>query len=195
MPKIVDHDQRRQDIVLAALRVVARGGVAKATMREIAREAGYSTGMVVHYFDGREQLMSRAHRAAYLIVSNRIRQNISDFRTLEDLRVAVEEALPMDESRLVEAQIDVAFWDEALREETFRQDRWRNHFDAQREWMQVFARLRSAGAITAPDTDEELAIQLVVLIDGLTVQRLLYPQQMTPELLDRILRRHLERLA
>ena len=195
MPKVVDHDERRRDIVLAALRVIARGGVSAATMREIAREAGYSTGMVVHYFDSKEQLMSQAHRTAYLIVSDRIRQNVTEFRTVEDLRVAVSEALPLDDDRLVEAQIDVAFWDEALREEGFRRERWENHLDAQRGWTEVFARLRAAGAIAAPESDEQLAVELVVLIDGLTVQRLLYPEQMTAQNLDRIVRRHLSRLV
>ncbi|HEV8018957.1 MAG TPA: TetR family transcriptional regulator [Steroidobacteraceae bacterium] len=49
MPKIVDHAQRRDDIALVACRVVAEHGFDQASMVRIAREAGYTTGMLAHY--------------------------------------------------------------------------------------------------------------------------------------------------
>jgi AcrR family transcriptional regulator len=49
MPKKVDHDKRRADIAVAAFRVIGRKGVAGATIRDIARETGYSVGAIVHY--------------------------------------------------------------------------------------------------------------------------------------------------
>ena len=39
MPKIVDADQRRQELAEATARVIARAGVDAASMREIAAEA------------------------------------------------------------------------------------------------------------------------------------------------------------
>ena len=42
MPKIVDHDQRRIELVDATWRIIARLGIESATMREIALEAGLS---------------------------------------------------------------------------------------------------------------------------------------------------------
>lgn len=43
MPKIVDHDQRRRDLVEATLRIILRQGLAGATMRDIATEADSPT--------------------------------------------------------------------------------------------------------------------------------------------------------
>jgi AcrR family transcriptional regulator len=49
-------DQTREDLVTAAARVFARRGYHKATVEEIAAEAGFSTGAVYSNFDGKEQL-------------------------------------------------------------------------------------------------------------------------------------------
>ena len=45
MPKIVDHDQRRRELVDASLRIIVRQGLAGATMRDIATEAGFANGV------------------------------------------------------------------------------------------------------------------------------------------------------
>jgi AcrR family transcriptional regulator len=49
-------EQTREDLVAAAARVFARRGYHKATVEEIAAEAGFSTGAVYSNFDGKEQL-------------------------------------------------------------------------------------------------------------------------------------------
>jgi AcrR family transcriptional regulator len=49
-------EQTREELVIAAARVFARRGFHKATVEEIAAEAGFSTGAVYSNFDGKEQL-------------------------------------------------------------------------------------------------------------------------------------------
>jgi AcrR family transcriptional regulator len=46
MPKIVDWDARRDEILSATWRVIVRDGIAGATVRAIAREAGCSPGIL-----------------------------------------------------------------------------------------------------------------------------------------------------
>ncbi len=48
--------QTREDLVAAAARVFARRGYHKATVEEIAAEAGFSTGAVYSNFEGKEEL-------------------------------------------------------------------------------------------------------------------------------------------
>src|ERR1700752_3250972 len=49
-------EQTREQLVAAAARVFARRGYHKATVDEIAAEAGFSTGAVYSNFDGKEEL-------------------------------------------------------------------------------------------------------------------------------------------
>ena len=64
MPKIVDHEQRRTEIAEALWRVVARQGLEGATIRAVAAEAGWSRGIVEHYFDNKEELLAFSCRLA-----------------------------------------------------------------------------------------------------------------------------------
>ena len=61
-------DERRDDIVRATLRLVARKGFAGVTLREVATEVGVVHGLLRHYFSSRDELVAAAFDAA---VSNR----------------------------------------------------------------------------------------------------------------------------
>ena len=60
MPKIVDWDARRDEILSATWRVIARDGLAKATISAIAREASCSRGILAHYFDDKADILGSA---------------------------------------------------------------------------------------------------------------------------------------
>ncbi len=54
-PKVVE--DRREQIAEAAMRVFAQKGFMRATNKDIAREAGITTGLIYHYFDSKEALL------------------------------------------------------------------------------------------------------------------------------------------
>lgn len=62
MPKIVDHDQRRFRISAQALSLFADQGYAALSMRSLAASIGVTTGMLYHYFESKESLLSEAFR-------------------------------------------------------------------------------------------------------------------------------------
>ena len=57
MPKVVDVEQRRAELAAAVARVIARSGIEGATMRQVAAEAGWTTGTLVHYFTNKRELL------------------------------------------------------------------------------------------------------------------------------------------
>lgn len=100
-------------IVEAAWRVVADQGVRGATVRDIATEAGVSTGFITHYFEDKRELMVAVldhnnGRAAQRAVSA-----TSGKRGLGALRLAAEAVLPIGAERRAEWQVWVACWIDA----------------------------------------------------------------------------------
>jgi AcrR family transcriptional regulator len=193
VPKIVDHDQRREEIVAAVWRVIARDGIANTTMRQIAMEAGYSNGVLAHYFSNKEDLMASALLMAHRGVRERTDRRIGRRRGLDALRTLMVEALPLTKQGLIEAKIEASFWGEALGSRSLRRLQNRE-VDGFRERMR--ARLAEA------ETDGELAdgidLDLVaheclVLVDGLSIQAVMYPAQASRDeqlgLLDALLSR------
>jgi AcrR family transcriptional regulator len=61
MPRLVDHEEKRSELVDAALRLVVTGGLEAATVRNIAREAGCSIRPVQYYFADKAALLAAAH--------------------------------------------------------------------------------------------------------------------------------------
>lgn len=56
MPKIVDHDQYRKELLLKSFDLFAHRGYSSITMRDLAQGLGVSTGTLYHYFPSKEAL-------------------------------------------------------------------------------------------------------------------------------------------
>jgi len=91
------------------------------------------------------------------------------------------EALPLDSERDLEAQIEISFWGRALGNPALRRLQ-------HAEFDRFTDRLR--GHLVEAEKDGELrdgvdialaAHQLLVLIDGLSAERVLYPDRVTPD--------------
>src|SRR5260370_847369 len=110
MPKIVDWDARRDEILAATGRVIARAGIARATIRAIAREADCSRGILAHYFDDKADILGSALMMSHRRVVARMDARAARLTGLAALRVVMLEALPLDSERDLEAQIEISFW-------------------------------------------------------------------------------------
>ena len=109
MPKIVDHAQRRDEIALVACRVVAAHGFDRASMVRIAREAGYTTGMLAHYFDSKQEIVIAALRLILRRIDERLSRPAQD-TSRPDLLELLLEALPIDAHRHIECAFWITFW-------------------------------------------------------------------------------------
>ena len=194
MPKVVDHDQRRDELMRAVWRVVARDGLEGATMRSIALETGWSSGVLQHYFSSKRDIIVSAHHLAYQRAAERIEAGVAHLSAIEALRVALYEALPLDEERLLEARIEVSAWGLAASDPEFLRDR---HTSVQ-SWLDrlagVVAEARADGDVGYSAGDEVIAHEILALVDALSLEAVLYPHIATVErqmlladaLLDRI---------
>jgi AcrR family transcriptional regulator len=181
VPKIVDHDLRKQELVSATWQVIARTGIVGVTTREIAREAGVSTGVLAHYFANKEELLAAALNRSHQQVYARLRERTQGLLGLDALRVVMLEALPLDEQRLLEAQIEVNFWSLALGHEALRE---LQHEEFERFWDVLHYRVSEAQKLGQmwPDLDaDDVTHQLMVLVEGLSLEAVLYPSRATPE--------------
>jgi len=55
-------EKRRDDLIAAAMALVAEGGTEAATVRAIAARAGVTPGLIRHYFQSKEELTHAAYR-------------------------------------------------------------------------------------------------------------------------------------
>lgn len=194
MSKIVDHAGRREEIVEAARRIILREGIEAATIRAIAREAGYSNGVLTHYFADKDDIMLSALRSSHRRVADRLRGGPAGRGGMAALRELLMDTLPLDDERAGESGLEIGFWSRSLTSPaTLR---------AQRAWAEELRRLvrgllgaaAEAGEIRTSEELGDVTERLLALVDGLSVHRLLYPDRLGADRLERLLGTELDRL-
>ena len=168
MPKIVDHDKRRDEIALVACRVVAEHGFDQATIVRIAREAGYTTGMVAHYYDTKQEIVIAALRLILRRIEERLTRPVGEGEAVPDLLTVLTEALPVDEHRFIECAFWTAFWGQVSADKKLKRiNAW-----VHREYMRLFERCLAQGwpawAQWSPAVRDQLLRSVVTFINGLT---------------------------
>ncbi len=168
MPKIVDHDKRRDEIALVACRVVAEHGFDQATIVRIAREAGYTTGMVAHYYDTKQEIVIAALRLILRRIEERLTRPVGEGEAVPDLLTVLTEALPVDEHRFIECAFWTAFWGQVSADKKLKRiNAW-----VHREYMRLFERCLAQGwpAWTqwSPAVRDQVLRSVVTFINGLT---------------------------
>lgn len=134
MPKIVDHDARRAEIVRATWRIIARHGFESATMREIAAEAGYANGALKPYFATKNDLLRATYQFVFEQTNDRASAAHDDESGLDALTRFCREVLPLDATRIDEARVVVAFWG-AAENIPAAQDQHITSMGMWREWL------------------------------------------------------------
>src|SRR5215813_1668026 len=125
MPKKVNVDERRADLLVAVWNVIARDGLDKATVRTIARETGRSAGTLAHYFTDKDDVLVSALRLAHERIAARWEEKLSGLRGLSALRELVLDNLPLDDDRDLETRLMANYWSRAVTHESVVSSQWR----------------------------------------------------------------------
>ena len=110
MPKLVDRDSRRAEIVTAYLRIVAREGIENASSRAVAAELAMSTGSLWHYFADFDEVLSAAFRRVFDDTNGRVAARVDGRRGLAAATAMLGEILPLSPVTHGEALVVVSFW-------------------------------------------------------------------------------------
>lgn len=171
MPRVVDSDERRREIVAATARLIARRGLEAATMRDIAAEAGWTTGVVNHYFADKRDLLRST--LLHSISQRRVGRRHADGETTQErLRHELGAALPLDEEGRMHWLVTLAFLAEAMGDAelaTVQRDAYRG-FRA--NVAELVLQTGIADMAAALGRAEELIAQ----VDGVAIQAMFDPE-------------------
>lgn len=186
---------RVAEVVEATWRVIAREGLEGASLRNIARELGVTTGVLTHYFRDKEDLLGFVLASIFdgLEVSNR--------PLLEegpDVQLTVEallRILPSSPGRVDWWKVWLAFTVAALSRPGQAQAHADKYAELRRYWVNVMRRLKSAGFLKA-DIDPVIEAEtLVCLVDGIGVQAVISPKALPARKQRALLRAYFSKIA
>lgn len=192
MPKKVDAEERRADLAAAAVRIIAENGLEGARLRDVAAEAGWTTGALTHYFPDKRALLKLALRSSLDRLQGRHIRAAEE--SGDELRVLLEQALPLDEDRLRHWRVSQVLSTQAWSDPELATEQRR----AYRGWRRRIVILVAEGAADGrfpADTDAEAAADLLIaVVDGVALQALYDPERWPAEKQLGLLSRQLEEL-
>jgi AcrR family transcriptional regulator len=194
MPRQVDPERRRAELAEAVWTVIRRDGLQRASVRNVAREAGLSMGSLRHYFATQSELLCFAMH----LVGDRARERVRRLPPATDPRQAAEQLLhqlvPLDDERRAESEVWLAFTGAALADPEQRAIHAQIHDQIRGACASALTLLADAGQ-TADGLDLSLeAARLHALVDGLAVHATMRPANLPPARVVAILARHLDSL-
>ncbi|WP_458111501.1 TetR family transcriptional regulator C-terminal domain-containing protein [Arthrobacter sp. R1-13] len=220
MPKYVDAGLRRQDVVEAVFRIIASDGLERASLREVAEEAGLAVGSVRHYFSSSEELLihsfgvvvdritSRLDKAAQAVAA--CTPATSEHRSA--VLTLLGQILPLDEERAVDSCVWLAFKNAARIRPFLAPEADRSHRAIAaamgRLVMELIAPPSDVDGGTTGGTNSQRggdavdrqvlvteAERLLAMLEGLSMHALLQPEWMTAQMCHEVLEAHLDTLA
>lgn len=194
VPKIVDHDARRRELARAAAVVIVRRGLDGVTVREIAREAGFSTGSLGHYFASKDDVLIAVLEESTADTLGRMRARAAHHRGLKLAREAVAELMPLDARRVRENRIWILYSAQAIPSAKLRAAYLRNERLQQGQLHTALDQAVQDGELSAPVDPDLEASRLLALADGVAQQALFDKRMWTADRQLEAIDEHLEAL-
>ena len=185
---------RRTQLTDALLSITATRGLDQVSVREVASAAGVSIGTVQHYFATKDQMLLFAFRQVVERTRARVAGIDAGAGPRQSLGAALRELLPLDQPRLAESRVYLAFAARAATAPALAAVQQETLSAIHADLQQVLTAATTARTRrTATDTVVEARLLLAV-VDGLMFDAVSAPGTLTPADLEAALDAYLDRL-
>jgi AcrR family transcriptional regulator len=172
MPRQVDHEARRAELAEASWRVARRLGVGGLTVRAVASEAGWTSGIVQHYFPRKDDLLLHAFELVQRRTVARIERIAEEEPPQRVLRATIVTLLPLDADVRAESEVWFSFLGLAAGDDKLRATAVRGHGELLALVTSNVEHAMAAGAVPSGLVATEVASDLLAFADGLNMQAL-----------------------
>jgi len=193
MPKIVNHEERKQQIAKAMWRVILDKGMEGATVRNIAEEAGLSLGALRHYFSNQDDLLVYAMTLVLERATERIESVVrQDLSPKERVMAVLLEIVPVNEETLAEMEVWFAF----MAYVKHRKDELKVPGDGIWEGVQKLLSYLDASGLLREGLDLEMEMErLYALIDGIAIHAFFEQDRLDANRITKTIRYHIDSIC
>lgn len=163
MPKIVDHEQYRKELLRQCFDLFASKGYGALTMRQIAQGLGVSTGTLYHYFPSKEVLFEQLIEDLTEQDIHTITAAVKGATTLSDRLAAAFAFMEENGDYFMKQLLLLIDFYQQQGEATIRESGF---------FKRMLDRSRKAVAEALQVDDPDLEIFILSVVDGLTVQKI-----------------------
>lgn len=187
-----DHEARRRDVSEAVWRVLTAHGFGGLTLRAVAAELGATTGLLTHYFRGKQELLTHALDLLDERTGTRARRAAGP--GLAGVRALLLDVLPLSEEAVTGNRIWVSSWDTALADPALSAAYARKYGRSRERLSDLVADAQRRNELR-PGDPARIAEGALAFTLGLVVQALFDPRAFPPKRQVELLDDHLNTLV
>lgn len=187
-----DHDSKREEIADATCKVILRSGIEKSGIAEIAREMGCSTGVVMHYFKSKAEMLLYSKNLMFDRAHERMKQAAANGHGPERLLAMTRELLPLDAASIARCRLLTAFMGLAVGNSALMKLQDKRDLLHIKQFAGVIVDLQATGAISTKLDPMLEGRRICALIDGIASQAATNPRSWSPADIEATMSRHLQ---
>jgi AcrR family transcriptional regulator len=117
MPRVVDKEQKKAEILKVAMQVFARNGVIKTKMIDIAEAAGIGKGTIYEYFSSKEEIFTEAYNQTFSAMESSLLEAVE---SIDDPVEKLDRMVELSLQHIIAENADfigvmMDFWAEGIR--------------------------------------------------------------------------------
>ncbi|MFF2554877.1 TetR/AcrR family transcriptional regulator [Nocardia sp. NPDC058058] len=168
--------ETRGQLLAAAATVIARRGYLAASVSEIAKEAGCSTGALYVHFAGKRELFLALFDAALTDWADGYLSAVTNVQSVDSVVTAVGARWGKLQDETPERTLlFIEFWSAAVREPELRAEFVQRHETIRATITALVRTVRAVTGVELALSDEEYGSIITALADGFALQRLADP--------------------
>ena len=190
-----DHAAKRAEIAAAACAAILRLGLDRASLADIAREMGYTTGILRHYFADKDELLLFAKNQLFDRVSSRAREVAGQVEGVAKLELMALEYLAIDSTAVDRYRLLITFNGHAIGDSKLMKLQHKRNESTWALFTAAIEGLQRAGHLSGQLDAQLEAFGLVAFVEGLSEQVVMNPMPGDRNRILPLLRRYVAMLA
>ncbi|MEM9494996.1 MAG: TetR/AcrR family transcriptional regulator [Pseudomonadota bacterium] len=190
-----EYELRRIQIAEATWSVISERGFANASMRAIAREAGFTTGVLTHYFENKDEILEFALIHAFRGVEELLDQAMSEDNVIVVLRKMTLDNMPINSSNRRKWSAWQGYLTKSESNLQIAETIKRIHATNYSKLTKLLQRGQKDGTVRDDFSATDLAMQWNTMINGLIRMAPFEPDGLSIEQLTQVIDVHLAMIA
>lgn len=192
MPKIINHEKKKKQIIQYAFNSIVEKGVKGSTVRQIAKLADMTPGQIRYYFPNHSELLNAVMSTVELKIRGRIEEifKSKNLNTIDKAKMSLLTVLPLDQERMADMEVWMAFRNDI---HEYGQSTLDDGLD--QLCNRVLTLLKNNHLLKDNLNIHLNSVKLHALIDGLALHKLLNPNGVSNDDIQNIINEEILRLT
>lgn len=195
MPKHVDHEQRKIDIAEMTLQMIHQQGIDKATLREIAKEAGLSLGALQYHFPRQKDLFEYTMEMLYKRTTDRVEgvidNDLSEFDNVVNMLIQMVQVQNQEQRMENDVWTQLSLMPNKTLEFTQLVDRYLCSYN---QYYIAALKILSDNQYLNDSLDDEKNT-FTIFMNGLLYETVLYPDKYDEKIVENQIRAYLSKIC